>query len=217
MINKNYRQFYENLFKQILSSRAKSFFDEAALPSYTHKNRLMSYIFWDRLNKVFQLSGELKGKKVLDFGAGGGVTFKHLSVSGALISACENEFFELTQLVADELGIKVPVFKDIMEINGVKFDHILALDVLEHVDKLDAVLDKFIELSDKNTKFIISGPTESFIYKIGRFLAGFKGHYHLRDVYDIETNLKNKGFKMKRLKKLYFPVTLFRVSLWTLK
>ncbi len=217
MIDKKYRQFYENLFSQKLKKAARGFFDEAALPSYTHPNRLMSFLFWDRLNKAFSLTGDLNGKKVLDFGAGGGVTFRYLSDAGAEIYACENQFYELTQIVAHELKIKVPVYKDIMDIEDVKFDLILALDVLEHVDNLEEVLTRFIELSHKNTRFIISGPTENLLYKLGRKMAGFKGHYHLRNVYHIERMLRQKGFQQKGVKKLYFPVTLFRVSLWTLK
>lgn len=214
MIGIEYRIFYEELFKKVLKDAPKGFFDEAALPSYTHKNKLMSYLFWDRLNKAFSLIGDVENKSVLDFGAGGGVTFKYLSDRRAKIYACEKEFFGLTESVAKALNLNIPVYRDISDIKDIKFDLIFALDVLEHVDDLDMIMKEIKGLSHSNTKLIISGPTENFIYKIGRFLAGFKGHYHLRNIYDIEKELRKKGFKILKTKSLYFPVTLFRISLW---
>lgn len=214
MIDKSYKDFYEGLFKKVLMSAPKNYFDESALPSYTHKNRLMSYLFWNRLNCAFNLANDLKGKKVLDFGAGGGVTFKYLGERDCEIYACENQFYELTEIVADTLKLKIPIFKDVMEIKAIKFDIIFLLDVLEHIEDIDPILQKLIDLSHSETKFIVSGPTESFMYKLGRFLAGFKGHYHLKNIYDIERDLKKAGLKLLKVKRLYPPVTLFRISLW---
>ena len=61
---------------------------------------------------------------------------------------------------------------------------------------------------------IISGPTESFLYKIGRKLAGFSGDYHVTNIYDVERKFSEGGFTKTGLKKLYFPFTLFRISTW---
>ncbi|MCX7990599.1 MAG: class I SAM-dependent methyltransferase [Proteobacteria bacterium] len=214
MSDRGYRIFYENLFLRILSSSPKNFFDEAALPSYTHKNRLMANLFWNRLWTAFSFVDDLKNKNVLDFGAGGGVSFKFLSERGANIYACEKEFYDLTEMVAKDLNLKIPVFKDIMDIENLKFDIVFALDVFEHIDNLEPILKKVKELSKNDTKLIISGPTESFIYKIGRFLAGFKGHYHVKNIYDIEKEVTESGFKLLKLKRLYPPITLFRISMW---
>lgn len=215
MIDRSYRSFYEELFREVLSKAPKSYFDEAALPSYTHQNKLMSHLFWSRLDWAFYLAGELKDKKVLDFGAGGGVTFKYLVENKAQIYACEKEFYLLTEMVAKALKINIPVFKDIMEIEEkIKFDVFFALDVFEHIEDINPILDKMLRLSHRDTKFVVSGPTESILYKFGRFLAGFKGHYHVKNIYDIEKDLRNRGFKLLKLKRLYLPITLFRVSLW---
>lgn len=214
MLDREYKNLYESIFKKTLASSPKNYFDESALPSYTHKNKLMSYLFWNRLNTAFNLAGDLKGKKVLDFGAGGGVTFKYLAEKGSEVYACEKEFYELTKNVAEILKLRIPVYTDIMDINDIKFDIIFALDVLEHIENLEPILKKFLQLSHKDSKFIISGPTENFLYKIGRFLAGFKGHYHLKNIYDIERDLEKAGLKLLKVKRLYPPVTLFRISLW---
>lgn len=214
MIDREYKEFYEKLFREVLASAPKNYFDESALPSYTHKNRLMSYLFWNRLDNAFSLAGDIKGKKILDFGAGGGVTFKYLGDNDCEIFACENEFYELTEIVANRLKLKLSLFRNLMDIKEIKFDIIFALDVLEHIDETDSILQKLIDLSHCETKFIISGPTESFMYKVGRFLAGFKGHYHLKNIYDIERDLKKAGLRLLKVKRLYPPVTLFRISLW---
>jgi hypothetical protein len=36
----------------------------------------------------------------------------------------------------------------------------------------------------------VSGPTESVLYQIGRFVAGFHGDYHQRSIFDIERVLR---------------------------
>jgi len=214
MIDKNYKKFYINHFKRIQNKADKHFYDEAAIPSYTHSNTLISRIFWDRLNSAFSLAEDINNKKVLDFGSGGGVTFKYLADSGGHISACEKHFLGLTKKMAMTLKINIQIYKDISEIKDTFFDIIFALDVLEHIENLKPILEILKKISHEKTKIIISGPTENTIYRLGKHLAGFKGRYHLRNIYDVERELRESGFMMKKLKKLYFPIILFRVSLW---
>jgi len=112
---------------------------------------------------------------------------------------------------------RIFLYSDINDIKNIKFDVIFTLDVLEHIENFKPILDKFQKLSHRKTKIIISGPTENIIYKLGRRLAGFRGGYHLKNIYDIERSLQNNGFIMTQLIKLYFPVVLFRISLWNLR
>lgn len=39
MINRDYKEFYRNLFSEAISKAVGGFYDEAALPSYTHKEK----------------------------------------------------------------------------------------------------------------------------------------------------------------------------------
>jgi hypothetical protein len=39
-------------------------------------------------------------------------------------------------------------------------------------------------------RLVVSGPTESMAYQIGRRLAGFRNTYHYRSVYDIDAQLR---------------------------
>jgi hypothetical protein len=71
-------------------------------------------------------------------------------------------------------------------------------------------------LSHPKTRIIISGPTENFFYKCGRFLAGFSGHYHHRSIYHVEEAMKVAGFSLDHIRRLYPPIPLFRISSWSL-
>lgn len=211
VIDKNYRESYKTLFVEVMRKDSLSFYDESALPSYTHGNRLMSWLFWKRIDIAISMAGDVRDKVVLDFGCGGGVTFGYLASKGARIFACENQFYHLTEFISERIGAAATIYKELSNIKGIKFDLILALDVLEHVEDINEVLNTMVILSHESTKLIVSGPTENHIYKIGRLLAGFSGHYHRRNIYDIEKKLFEKGFKMISLKRLY---PFFRISSW---
>lgn len=214
MINSSYKAIYNGLFGDILKEGKAGFYDEAALPSYTHKNVLMSWFFWKRIETALCMAGEVEGKSVLDFGCGGGVTFKYLAEKNCRIMGCENKFFEMTRSLCERLDIKADIYEDLMDISDISFDLIFALDVFEHIEDTGKYIEKLKEISDNNTMVIISGPTENILYKIGRKLARFSGDYHVTNIYDVEREFLDRGFKKTKLKKLYFPFTLFRISCW---
>ena len=215
IITKEYRRAYERLFKRALEASPDGSYDESALPSYTHPNPLMSWLFWRRIESALRLINDLEGKSVLDFGCGGAVTFRYLKELGARITGCDTDANELARHVCQELGIDAEIHQDLSKINGQEFDCILALDVLEHVENLDSTMDRLFDISHEKTRFVLSGPTESAAYRFGRFLAGFKGHYHVRNVYDVERIWEGKGLQRTQTRRLFPPTTLFRVSLWT--
>lgn len=213
-IGRSYIKTYNELFLKFMSESDDGYLDESAIPSYTHSNKLMSYLFWKRVKAAMQLSGDMKGCSVLDFGCGCGVTFRYFDALNCGITACENQYAEMTQRVCDELNIKVKLYEDLCDIKNVSFERIFALDVLEHVDSLEKYVDILSSLLSPEGKLIVSGPTENIIYKLGRKLAGFSGHYHVRDVYDIEKVLAQSKLQRISVKILPFPVSLFRVSAW---
>lgn len=214
LIDQEYIRIYTQLFDQALSEQKQGYFDESALPSYLHRNKLASNLFWSRIRFALSMAEHLPGAKVLDFGCGGGITFLYLKKLNCSVTACEKEFYQLAEHVNVTLDTGVTIKTDLFAINE-QFDYIFALDVLEHIDRLDIYLDKLIELCSSQAKIIISGPTENWLYKIGRKISGFSGHYHVRNIYDIEDVMKSRGLTMLNLKRLYFPFTLFRISVWT--
>jgi SAM-dependent methyltransferase len=93
-------------------------------------------------------------------------------------------------------------------------DVILALDVLEHVDDLAAVLRQMVRLLKQDGLLLVSGPTENWLYRLGRRIgqriAGpeFSGHYHRRNIDDIRCEL-DKHFAVKIVRRLVYPLTFF--------
>lgn len=190
-------------------------FHDSALLSYTHRNRLMAWLFWKRVDTALSLLGDPAGKSVLDFGCGSGIIFPYIVERGARVTGCDNKCAGLAAEVSRSLGIRAALYDDLFSIRDAKFDAILALDVLEHIEDLRPFIDRFSSLANEKARIILSGPTESFFYRIGRRLAGFTGEGHVRSIYDIESEFRKRGFKLLALRRLYPPVPLFRVSSWT--
>ena len=97
-----------------------------------------------------------------------------------------------------------------------KFAFVFALDSLEHNDDYANLIDELTESLTADGILLVSGPTENFIYKIGRKIAGFTGDQHVTNIYAIEKVLE------KRLENIAttvspFGVPLFRLSLWRKK
>ena len=72
---------------------------------------------------------------------------------------------------------------------------------------------------------LFPGPTENWVYKIGRYLAGFHQLYkdfdhasessnphHHCTIYDIESTIKKMGLKLTIIKTLYPPVPIFQID-----
>jgi 2-polyprenyl-3-methyl-5-hydroxy-6-metoxy-1,4-benzoquinol methylase len=214
-IDKDYRRQMEGIYRGLLQNTAPGKYDENALPSYTHPNRLMAWLFWKRIDIALHFMGDMSGKTVLDFGCGGGVTFKYLNQRHCRIVGCDENVL-LAQRVCDALNVKAELYQDLSAIREHKFDYILALDVLEHIENSAALIKKFKDRLQSGGRAILSGPTENFWYRAGRKLAGFSGHYHLKNVYQIEQEFATQGFAPEKVCTLYYPVPLFRVSLWAI-
>ena len=197
--------------------------DPMFFAAYMHKNPMMHWLFWKRPEVALELAGDVKGKKIFDFGCGSGVLMKHLYKSGAIIRGCDLDPTAALKVV-ETMKIKADIRYSVEEVTklGEKYDRIFALDVLEHVDELDYLIDHIITNLADDGHFILSGPTESAFYRLGRVWArnsspnpqAFNADNHLRTIYDIERRLEEKGMKRIETRRLYFPVTLFRISSW---
>jgi 2-polyprenyl-3-methyl-5-hydroxy-6-metoxy-1,4-benzoquinol methylase len=215
-LSRDYRAQYALIFRSVLKEAQKGMYDECTIPSYAHRNRLISWLFWKRIEAALSLAGDLKGKTVLDFGCGGGVTFRYLHEQGCSITGCEDQFPDLAREMSRHLGIDAEIAGDLFELKERRFDVIFALDVLEHIDDLGAVLDKFRELAHQHTKIVISGPTENFLYRMGRRIIGYQeqARFHERTIYDVEGDMKEGRFHPLALKTIFPGLTVFRVSSW---
>jgi len=189
--------------------------DEMAIPSYLHRNPAMRWMAWKRVTVTAQFfrdsckshNGE-SGATVMDFGCGTGVLFDEASQYADTVYGVDI-VLEPARLLVDEWELdKVTLLSPEQaetQIPAESVDTIIAAEVLEHIDPIDSTLELFRSRLKANGNLIVSLPTEGLLYRIGRRLAGFQGHYHLNNAQSIHRQILNAGFKKARLKKIPAP------------
>lgn len=182
--------------------------DEMGVPSYCHGNPLIRRLFWKRLKLALDLLQPAPGERCMDFGAGSGVLLPTLSARCRQVYAADL-LPEPARRMVQRRGLQNVKVVDstlptLAELDGEPLDAIVALDVLEHVDDLPATVRHLATLLRPGGRVIMSGPTETPVYRLGRVLAGFagKGHYHHTNVFDIRDRFLEAGFRLRRERRL---------------
>ncbi len=183
---------------------------EMAIPSYRHKNPLLRSMAWWR---VHALGGFLdraaqngpSRPRVLDFGCGCGVQFERASryaeriygvdvVLGAARILVERRVLDrVTLLTPDEARA---------QIEPGSIDILLAGEVLEHIEPLGETLEWLRTRLARGGRMLVSLPTENAVYRLGRKLAGFSGHYHHSDASRIDAEIRQGGFEAVRTSQI---------------
>jgi 2-polyprenyl-3-methyl-5-hydroxy-6-metoxy-1,4-benzoquinol methylase len=183
--------------------------EESCIPSYVHGNKAAAWVAWQRTRAAAKLYERYApAGPILDFGAATGEVGHLITKRGAyhiveqddvLADAC-NEWQEAkrTTLKKAKRG---------------SFAAMFALDSLEHNENIPELVAELVPLLRDDGVFILSGPTESGFYKLGRKLAGFSGHYHHSNIYDIERMVAKHCTMVDARAVPVFP-TLFRVTAW---
>lgn len=186
--------------------------DEVAIPSYTHRNPLMRYLFWERLASALEWIDSLAPRptSLLDFGSGVGLLFPALTRRGIGITACDIHP-EIAAAAAKHFGAHVDVVdarQGLGSVSAGSVDVVLALDVLEHVPDVPSLGVEFRRILRPEGRLLCSLPTENLLYRVGRRLAGFSGAYHLRGPRQVVAGLA-AGFEIRRVARLYSFLPLF--------
>ena len=188
--------------------------DEMAIPSHTHWNPLIRWLFWKRYVELSDLARFRSDMSVLDFGCGIGVFLPTLCRNAATVYATDL-FPQYARRFANQKNLDVTFVESLDAIEPQSLDLIVAADVLEHITDLADLLTTFKTLLKAGGRLAISGPTENLVYKLGRVAAGFagKGDYHVTNIAELERNILGNGFKLLARRNLPFavPPHLFRV------
>jgi len=137
---------------------------------------------FDYLHKTIKyiLLKKIKNKnELLDIGCGNGYLTKKLSAQFNKVTAIDNSQTAIIQAKKNYNG-KIKFLKTNIHdfSNNHKIDCITAIEVIEHLYSPDDFLKKIYDLSDKNTKIIISTPYHGFFKNLLILLTGnFENHF----------------------------------------
>ena len=198
--------------------------DESAVPSYTHWNPAIRWLMFRRLELIRRMALAALGREpgragaaALDFGCGVGMLIPALSPRVETLYVCDEELEPAratTQLFAarnvvcvapDELAGRIP---------DASLDLVVAADVLEHVHDLPGQVALLGRKLRPAGAWIVSGPTENRAYRLGRWIAGFSGDYHVRSVFDVEADMARAGLVCEELRQIPLVPRLFRITRW---
>ena len=186
--------------------------DEMAIPSYRHKNPAMRWMAWRRVEVVARHMERLfrsmdKRASLVDFGCGTGVLFeKALRGSERVIGV--DLVLDSAKLLCREWGLDVELMTPDAandEIAPQSIDIVVAAEVLEHVEPLEDALDMFKRWLKPGGTLLVSLPTESQLYQLGRRLAGFHGHYHHSNAASIDRGIQQAGFRSREREYVPLP------------
>jgi len=209
------KQIFKRHFATAIQEKS-AILDEAAFPAYAHRNPLIDRIFWGRLAAAEKYLATKSLDSVLDFGCGSGIMSYIMSGFAGRVVATDLEpatFNRMQQAVGFPRNVEFKAASELAaETYQRSFDAIVALDVLEHIEDLTGILRQFEKLLRPTGVVVISGPTESALYRLGRRIAGqrFTGDYHVSNIGKVEAECHRLG-SVQPIATLYPVLPLFKV------
>ena len=191
-------------------SRCFKSLEESCIPSYCHPNILSAYVAWWRLFAAAKLAETyVQSGPILDFGASSG-EFRHL-----LPGDWEYHFIEQHEGLAGELFRKSPQVnrQQLDQLPSGHYKGVFALDSLEHNDDPGVILARLKQSLCADGVLILSGPTENLLYRLGRRVSGFNGHYHKTTIYEIH-KAASTMFSPLNIVSGPLGTRLFLISAW---
>lgn len=115
-----------------------------------------------RIGYIKDKFGDLKGKRILDVGCGGGLLSVPLARLGGDVTAIDasDENIKVAQNYAERIGLEIDyqatLIEDFAPKHKKQFDLVTALEIIEHVDNLDQFLNNCIDCLKPGGILIIS-------------------------------------------------------------
>ena len=206
MINRITRDEIEDITSIPINDITEHDRDEMAIPTYMHQNPLIRWLMWKRYDCLAEMLDKNSGT-ALEFGCGIGLFLSELDKHYSQVIAIEL-YPQYAMKLCEENNINVKFFNNLNDVEDRSLDVIIAADVLEHIEDLDGYLRHFDRKLKPGGQFLISGPTESLLYKLGRLVAGFgdKADYHNTNIYNLIDSIEEFGFKKGTIINLPFAV-----------
>ena len=156
---------------------------------------------WHNLRKL--VKKYVVGNSVLDAGCGTGHTTLELLNTGYNVTAIDNsqEMVDFTQRIIKESDYRGEVyFLDLTNTNVLgenKFDTVVCLDVLEHVEDDELAIKNLYYVLKRNGHLIVSVPALRFLYGLRDKKIG---HYRRYERNELIEKLKAAGFEIVDLR-----------------
>ena len=189
-------------------------------PLHTFNPIRIKYII-DKCSSHFKLNKQenktLSKLKILDIGCGGGLVCEPLTRLGAQVTGIDASYknIEVAKIHAKKSNLKIKYLNASPEKNKIneKFDVILNLEVVEHVDNLDLFLKSSSELLKKNGIMFIATINRTFESYIKAIIGA---EYVLRWL-PIGTHDWQKFLKTEEIEKKFKKLNLDKADLNGLK
>jgi SAM-dependent methyltransferase len=202
--------------RKALRSRIDAFgafetWEETCVPSYVHPNRAAAAVSWWRLFAAVDLAkAYVQPGPVLDFGASVG-ELAHVLPS----TAHPYWFVEQEAPAAAVLQSVLPdaIRTELADAPDGHFAAVFALDSLEHNTNFGELLDQLAPKLSPHGVLILSGPTENALYRLGRAVARYDGHYHETNIHAIEARAA-QSYTHLATRTVPVGLPLFRLSAW---
>lgn len=179
--------------------------DEMAIPSYSHGNPLIRWLMWRRYQVIAELAATRPVGDAFELGCGVGLFLPTLCRLAQRVSATDLQPLFARALIARR---RLPVTwrESVDAIEPASLDLIVAADVLEHIDDLEDCAARLAAALRPGGRLLVSGPTENWLYRLGRQAAGFagKGDYHVRSMYGVVETLLGQPLRQRRQARLPF-------------
>ncbi len=210
---KHIRARREDLRRNIDVVRTFELWEESCVPSYVHSNWAAAYVSWARLFRAASLARGLAPapRRILDFGSSVGELGHLVSRDGEGYDFIEEDAHSI-----DYLQARLPKARktSLETAEAQAYDQIFAIDSLEHNTNFAELLEILVGKLSPGGVLILSGPTENGLYRLGRRIAGFDGHYHETTIYHIEAAAE-RLLRRKALHSILPVAPLFRITAWT--
>ncbi|MBI2575938.1 class I SAM-dependent methyltransferase [Candidatus Woesearchaeota archaeon] len=141
----------------------------------------------------------VKGADVLDLGCGTGHMTKALREKGCKVTSVDTdpEMIRLARAYTGNQDSHVLKGEDLRKVGKRRFDTIIALDVIEHIEDDRKVLDNMHAVLKEDGRIIISVPCFQWLY--GKRDKAM-GHWRRYQWNELSEKVKNAGFQIKSMR-----------------